>query len=648
MGEKRLKCGKLTRSMHQLPADAAERAKSINTDARTVSLAFSSELPVDRWFGQEILDHGPKSVRLGRLKNGGAVLEDHTTRDQVGVVESVEIGADRVGRAVVRFGKSVRAQEIFTDVSDGIRRHVSVGYAIHEMLLEKQADDGDVYRATDWEPYEVSFVSIPADPTVGVGRAAGDDADAHEIIIRGYPTEGNNNIMKTKEQEEQERREREQAERERAQAGVDAVTAERNRVKEIRAMADQFKDTAGVRELADAAENNGNPVATFQRDLVQHLAKTKPVPSADLGLSRQEVKRYNWMRALRALAFAKTPELADKFMREAAYERELSEAAAKSSGKQPTGILVPTDVLRAPLLQEGGSPMDAFMRMLAVMGRRDLTVGTATAGGHLVSTDLLMASFIDLLRNRMVLQRAGMTVLNGLVGNIAIPRQTGGATAYWVAESGAPTESQQAFDQVTMTPKTVGAYTDYSRKLLLQTSMDVENFIRMDLAKVIGLELDRVGLYGSGAANQPTGVKNVSGINTSDFAANAPTWAEIVGLETLVAADNADVGTLAYLINAAGRGGLKTTEKAANTAQFIWEQGNTVNGYRTEVSNQIAANDFWFGNWADLLMGLWSGLDLLVDPYTGSTSGTVRVVALQDVDIAVRHPESFARGNNTL
>jgi hypothetical protein len=187
-----------------------------------------------------------------------------------------------------------------------------------------------------------------------------------------------------------------------------------------------------------------------------------------------------------------------------------------------------------------------------------------------------------------------------------------------VAENTAPTESNQAFDQVTMSPKTVGTYVDYSRKLLLQSSIGVENFVRGDLTRVIGLGIDLAGLYGTGSANQPTGVKNQSGINTKDFAAAAPTFAEIVALETLVADDNADAGTLAYLVNSTGRGGMKTTEKASSTGQFIWEQGNTVNGYRCEVSNQVAAGDFWFGNWADLVIGMWSGLDITVDPYTAS------------------------------
>ena len=238
--------------------------------------------------------------------------------------------------------------------------------------------------------------------------------------------------------------------------------------------------------------------------------------------------------------------------------------------------------------------------------------------------------------------------MNGLVGNVAIPKQTGAATAYWVAESGAPTESQQTIGQVTMNPKTVGAFTDFSRRLILQSSLDVENMVRRDLAAVIALAIDTAALYGTAADNQPRGLKNQSGINTQDFAATNPTFAELVGMETQVAADNADIGTMRYLLNPAQRGAAKTTEKASGTAQFVWEPGNTINGYGTEVSNQVTAGDVFFGNFADLMIGFWSGLDLTVDPYAGATSGTVRVIALQDVDIAVRNAVSFCYGNASI
>ena len=155
-----------------------ERAQ-IDDEARTATLAFASQQPYDRWWGREILDVSPTAMRMQRLSTGANLLVDHDTRDVVGVVETVEVGADRVARAVVRFGRSTRAQEVWQDVKDGIRRNVSVGYMIHgAKLIETDDEDNDTYLVTDWEPYEVSLVSVPADPTVGVGRALAQGLDA--------------------------------------------------------------------------------------------------------------------------------------------------------------------------------------------------------------------------------------------------------------------------------------------------------------------------------------------------------------------------------------------------------------------------------------------------------------------------------------
>ena len=119
-------------------------------------------------------------------------------------------------------------------------------------------------------------------------------------------------------------------------------------------------------------------------------------------------------------------------------------------------------------------------------------------------------------------------------------------------------------------------------------------------------------------------------------------------MEVEVQSDNADIGSMSFLTNSTIYGGFKTTEKATNTAQFVLEPGGTVNGYGVVRSNQVASGDVWFGVWNQLILGLWSGLDLTVDPYVNSTAGGVRVIALQDVDYAVRHPEAFVRGANTL
>jgi HK97 family phage major capsid protein len=298
---------------------------------------------------------------------------------------------------------------------------------------------------------------------------------------------------------------------------------------------------------------------------------------------------------------------------------------AQRTGQEARGLWVPHDVLR-----------------------RDLTVSTASAAGDLVFTDARPGSFIELLRNRLALTTLGVTTLTGLQGPVAIPRQTGAATAYWVAEGGAPTESNPTVDQVAMTPRTVGGYVDFTRRLMLQSSIDVEQMVRTDLSTVLALEIDRCGLYGLGSSGEPQGVKLTTGINTKDFAADSPTYAELVDMETSINADNADIGAMAYLTNSTRYGSFKTTEKASSTAQFVLEPGGTVNGYRVVVSNQVSSGDVWFGVWNQLILGLWSGIDLTVDTTTLNTSGGVRVIALQDVDFAVRHPEAFCRGNNTL
>lgn len=605
---------------------SADKA-GVNLEARTVTLAFSSEEPYQRVWGVEVLDHQPSSVDLTRLRSGGPVLLDHDTSDLVGVVESVRIDADLVGRAVVRFGRGADADEAFQDVVDGIRRNVSVGYVIQDAVQEGVQDGVPVFRVVRWVPYEISLVSVPADPTVGIGRSATQDAPAPPAAV----------------QEVQQPQAATSAPAQAATRGVSKMSeividpvaeqargahTERDRVQAIIAIGEQFK-SYGVDRLASEAVRSGQPLDAFRQAAMAKLAES-PKPNSDIGMSRQETKRYSFVRVLHALANPRDL----KAQEDAAFEMEASRAAADKAGRAARGIMVPSDVLK-----------------------RDLLVGTSTAGGHTVATDLMSQDFITLLRNRMVIMGMGTRMMTGLQGSIAIPRHTSAATAYWVAESGAPTESQQAFDQVTMQPRTVGAFTDISRKLLLQSSIDVESFVREDLAMVLGQEIQRVAINGSGTAPEPRGILNQVGIGSVVGGTNglAPAWSHIVALETEVAQDNADVGTLGYLTNAKVRGKMKGVEKAANTGLYLWsESGSTpVNGYRAEVTNAVPSNltkgsasgicsAIVFGNFADLVIGMWGGLDLMVDPYTGSTSGTVRVVALQDVDVAVRHPESFA------
>ena len=570
---------------------------AVDEAARTVQMAFASEAPYERYWGIEILDCSRASVDTSRLQSGANLLCDHNTKDVVGVVESVEIGADRVARAVVRFGKSVRAEEVWQDVLGGIRRNVSVGYMINKAVLESTEDGLETYRVTSWTPYEVSLVSVPADASVGVGRSADLDAPPAATPTPIPPKES---IMTIE------------------------TPVQRDHAKEITAIA---KTLPGGADMAMRAIQEGKTVEEFQAEALRSLS-SKPVPTADIGLSDKETKQYSVLRALNALANP-TDQSAQ---RAAEFERECSDSYAKTSGKSAQGLFVPPEVQR-----------------------RDLNVGTPTAGGNTVATNLLSGSFIDLLRNAMVIDKMGAIYLPGLVGNIAIPKQTGSATAYWVVEGAAPTESQQTIGQVTMSPKTIGAYTDFTRRMFLQSSIEVEQFVMNDLAKTVGLGIQQDVFTGPNTAGRLNGLlSQVTSTVIGGTNGLAPTWDHIVDLESAVAVANADIGTLGYLTNAKVRGKLKKTfVNGVGGTERVWQSGEyPLNGYRCAVTNALPSNGtkgtgtnlsgIAFGNFADLVIGLWSGLDLMVDPYAGSTAGTVRVIALQDVDMALRNVESFA------
>ncbi|AXF38219.1 putative major capsid protein [Ralstonia phage phiRSP] len=620
----------------------------IDLAARTVELSFSSEVEYRRWFGIEVLSHDANAVDLSRLNSGAALLWNHDWDDQRGVVESARIDGDRKGRAVVRFSKSPAGEQLMQDVADKIITKVSVGYAVNGMKLTEEREDTDVYLVTDWEPYEISLVSVPADDTVGVGRSAeippmespakpADNPtqdqtrtnpkgiqymekilrDASGNLVRAKLDEAGN-IVQVLEVIER--------------AGEAAAAAQARGAADVQARIrgiNQMAETYGNRELALQYIAEGKTLEEFQRALMDKFVAersqrplTEQAQEANLGMSKSEVRRFSIFRAVRALL----PTATDADRKAAAFEFECSRAAEKQYGKQSKGIMIPADVLN------------------------DRTFSTTDpAGGpgsNVVAQNLLAGSFIELLRNKAWLLKYA-TTMGGLVGNVDIPRQNAATQAYWVGEGGAPGAGEPGLDQIHFTPKTLGATTDITRRLMEQSTPDAELIVRNDILRVMALALDKAGIYGTGTTYQPKGLKFQNGIHATAFATAAkPTYAELVDMETKIALDNADVDSMVYACNAGIRGYAKTALKFPATAASgtIWEPGNTMNGYNTAVSNQIATGDVFFGNWADFVVAMWSGLDLMVDPYSLSTSGGTRIVALQDVDFNIRHPESFTYG----
>ena len=575
-------------------------ASSIDEENRRVRIGVSSTEPVERSFGMEVLGHDAGDINMEFIASGRApLLLDHDMTKQIGVIEEFKL--DETAQrtiAVVRFGKSALAREVFEDVKDGIRMNISVGYRIDK--LTRMNDKDENYYKAKWTAFEVSSVSVPADQSVkvGVGRSKEKNI-THKIEVKTMEKQ-DINLDEVRTQT------------------IDEAKAEFKRnSKEIIDLAARHNK----RDLADKAIGEGVSIEEFRGQLLNEISNNTPLATpSDIGMSKEEVKRFSLIKAIRALANPSDR----RAQQDAEFEFECSAAAAREQGKDAQGIMLPADVLRN--------------------WNRDMN--TSDDSG-LVAEDYRGGDFIDVLRNSSSVMQAGATMLRGLQGNVVIPKKTAGAAGGWIATEGAAAaESEMTTGSITLSPKVIGAFTDATRLLLSQSSLDVENLIRNDLTQALATAIDLGALAGTGSSGQPTGISGTSGINTTTFAAATPTWAEIVAMESAVANDNALNGSLGYICRPADFGTLKTVEKASGTAQFVVNPDNSMNGYNVVRSNQVTSGDFYFGNFADLLIGMYGGLDITVDPYALSTSGGVRIVALQTVDVAVRHAVSFCKSSD--
>lgn len=587
---------------------------NLDLNERTIDLSFSSETPYERSFGMEIIDHN--KMDLSFLASGNApMLADHDPTKIIGIIEKVNIANAR-GRAKVRFGKGELANSIFQDIKDGIRPNISFGYEVLSMekVKAEDKDEEKSYYKVATLPLEISSVGIPADQSVGVNRSKeiiNNDNNNKQSIIKVIKMEKENKIQDTP-----------KVDNEKIKAEIQK--SEVDRVREIYAVASKHNQ----KSLADESIKNGLSVAEFKGVILEKIGN-KPLATRtdEVGLSKKEERNYSLAKGVKALATGDWSE--------AQLEKEASEQIAKQTGKNARGLFVPSDVN---------------------FYKRDLTQGTATAGGHTVATDLLGGSYVEALRARSMVKEAGATVLSGLVGDVAIPAANAVTTAYWVAENSAATEGAPTFRQVSLAPKTISSYVDLSRHLMHQSAVNIESVLRQDLIKGLSTAVDNAALQGSGSSNQPTGILNQSGIGSVAIGTNggAGTYTSVVNTWKEVATDNADMGALAWFTTPIQVSRFMTTAKVSSTdSRMIMDTKDSLIGYKvystknmpddlTKGSSSGDCSALLFGNFNDLIIGEWGNLDVMLDPYSLSTLGATRIAAFYDVDIAVRHAESFA------
>lgn len=592
------------------------QADRMDEEKRSVTLSFSSDVPYRRFFGDEILDHG-EGCDLSRLNNSAALLWMHNWDDQIGVVEKAWIEGSK-GYADVRFSRNARAEEMWKDVCDGIKRNVSVGYEVEEMVMEKQGEDVDTYRVTRWLPLEISLVSVPADDSVGVGRKMetrtfsvevpdSEDGERNSTTESTEGTEGETNSISERQEEENNSTSRKIT----MSDDNENMTAERNRVSEIHKLSSNPAYAKhATSERVQHWISEGASVERVQGEILESMGAKRAPEAPSLEVPDREAGEFSIVRAINQLA--KNGHLEG-------VEKEISDATAKHVKRDAQGFFIPNAV-----------------------AKRALNANTGSAGGYTVDTDLQSGSMVELLRNKTKVAGLGARMLTGLVGDVAIPKHTGGATAYWLGETESATDSQQTFGQITLTPHRLVGTTPFSKQLLAQSSVDVEGFVREDIASVLAIAKDLACINGSGADGQPRGIINTTGINAGVTFGGPATWADVVQFETDIYTDNAETENMAFLTTPATQGKWKTIERATNTGLFLLDDDRMANGYRFEVTNQVPSNRVIFGNWADLVMADWDGIDVVVDPYTLAKSGQIQITVTLMTDVAVRHPVSFS------
>lgn len=482
---------------------------------------------------------------------------------------------------------------------------VSIGYLVDRMEQEGERDGTPVYRVLRWTLLECSLVTIPADTTVGIGRSRIEWKDTRSMET---------NTPKP-------------------------TNAEADRVKSIVALGSAYQKYLGANDVADAVER-GVTEHQFRETIMARMESRHTDTSvAHLGMERRDVERYSLARAIAASVTGDWSK--------AGLEREASRALERVVGMPATGFYVPSEA----------------------WARRDFNVGTASEAGNLVATNMRADLFVDALRESLALAGLGVRILPGLSGNVDIPRKSTAGSLGMLTEIGSASETAPATAKVSLTPKRVGAYVEYSKQALIQSALALEGMLRDDLLTGAAVLIEYQALNGNGTAPNMAGVRNTSGIGTvvGGTAGAAPDWAGIIALESKAADANAIGGALAgYLVNSKTRGKLKTTQRGTNL-DFAWSDAPPgpdgfyrLNGYRAAVTNNLPSNltkgssttvcsaALFSSDWSMGVLALFGAPDVTVDPYTLAATGQVRITLNQYVDFGVRQPAAFAKVDDWL
>ena len=666
------------------------RAEAIEeNEERTVPIMFSSDEEVRMWYGREKLMHGNDNVDLSYFNaRTSPFLVDHrawSSEAQIGVIESARIDGKN-GFAVVRFGKGERASEFYQDVLDGIRTSVSVGYEVRKWEIEDADRDDPLYIATEWVPREISLVTFPADDTVGVMRS-----ERKDFIFELQTEEQEDDDMLSLRNEgasspDEERTAPPEPEvtEQRAEGGNEGgneggsegeeteTQSTRTEVKEnygsdASLIFKMARDLKLPDERAMRAIQAEQSFADFATEVAQETTNARV--NADGTVTVEEEARFEGtdVEPKDAQQFRITNLMADAVLETDKYggfEREIcmEEAGRRAdAGMQVQGFAIPGSITGQATRYHQQRAMARILSHRDLNKRTTLTSGTDATAGHLIDSELRPENLIEWLYGEFAVSRAATWLMNAK-GNIAIPKQDGRTVASWGAETAAATESNPTFQLLELSPKELKVITMFTKTFAIQTSVDAENLVRRDIMRGLGESLDSALIYGTGADGQIAGVETIDRIDTSPNAgriqyskADGIVYSDVLNAVEKIGVANAAGPNMEWIASWAFWKQAKGTAMLTNGSIPIWYE-NMMCDFMATATSQIKqgtrgtdanVDEAYLANWMYLLVAMWGGMDIVVDPFTLADRGMVRVVGFYRVDSDFAHDEAFVKLKRT-
>lgn len=650
-----------------LAASGAAQALPEGADPDVFDIVLCNATPIERDYARLTWQMKKSSMDAAYSRNGLSLLLEHgaVTAEQrffnivdprlhIGIIENLEV--DEVKEQLIgamRFSRSALAQEIKRDVQDRTRRFLSAGLIKVKWKLTKAAsspDELDEYLVTRWKPFEGSIVSVPAIPTAIIKNSAAgqqeypvelesDTTDEPEVTTMSKPE-----VTPTPQGGAAVADPPATVERQSlggggtlTKADLDAAVAARN--KQVREIV-QLCNDQGVSAKADGFIERGVTVDQAAHEILLSKASdgTLKGVAAEVreGLGKDR-KRWSLCRALEQLCLQREGKGSIDGV-EGEVHQHVEKRAVQMGLPTRGGIFIAHD-----------------LREFKNIERHTMVSNVAAKGGEFVLDS--PGGFIDLLRASSIGAQLGAQVMTDLVGNVPFAKQTSDVVVSFVGEN--PASGVAATDmgtgQVTLSAKTMQGRAIATRQLLRLASYSYEDKLQNSFANAHALAFDRQGFHGSGAAGQCTGIYAAPDVGGVAMGSVAPTWAKITDMIAAVAVQNAHAGRIGFVSSTQLAGRLKNQVKStAAVSPFVWEgridDGN-IDGYRALASTQIAANlgsgadehGFIFGNFAELVYGMWGGLEITVDNITSAASGLVNFTSFQMGDVILLHGQSFCK-----